>query len=560
MTNIRKLLRISLIESKTMFKSVWSLIYFLPIIVMTYLTLSRFWKQIWNDNASAWINQNGYITVYMSVVLLIMGVFAAHKDNDIMEQILMPVSKNLSKLIGLLIFSLTALLIPVILIVGINFVRPVSPTLFLNHFFYVFLQWFLEIFFFASIGFSLGIFIRNKIAYYFTIVPAVLFSMFLAMIIYRYMWWIYYKVPLYIFDLLNTNVNNPAVHKSLSSGFSFNAYNSLDMLFIFLLPLVFICFALLKDNFIKRVRNNKAILYISLVFTALLCLNIFLSKLAQPIITVCDDYYRNVSVETVPEDKAFTAESIKMNVNLKEKFSNDAILNLKCEESSNSLTLKLDTTSFNIDSLKIDGKKVAYKINECLIYPQFNFEKDKNYNIEFIYHGRINYADLFGSRAVYVDNKCSYIPEVYDWYPQLQNGKDNKIQFDLKVKTDNKLVSNLSKELKTPQNGEVSLSGSKNYIFISTGYYTDCKADGINVIVPEEVALSNDFTEIVADCKNTNINDVLYTNDNDLYQVDDKSIRPAKDVIEKGGIVVIPASGLGSSACYSFDDIYLITE
>lgn len=560
MTYIKKLLRISLIEAKTMFRSVWSIIYFVPIIVMTYLTLNSFWKQLWNDNAGSWINQNGYITVYMSVILLIIGVYSAHQDNDIMEQILMPVSKNISKLIGLLIFSQASLLIPIIVIVGINFIRPVSLSLLLNHCFYVLLQWFLEIFFFSSIGFSLGIFIKNKIAYYFTIIPAVLFSMFLSMIFYRYIWWIYYKVPLYIFDLFNTNVNNPAVHKSLSSGFSFNTYYSLDMMFIFLLALVIICFALFKNNIFKRVRNNKALLSISLVITALLCLNIIFSKFTQPIMNTCDDYYQNVSAETVPENKALIVKSIKMNVNLKEKFTNDAILKLKCEETSDSLALKLDTTSFKIDDLKINGKKTDYNINGCHIYSKFKFEKGKNYNVECIYHGRVNYADESGVRSIFVDNTCSYIPEVYDWYPQLVNGKVYPIEFDLKIKTDNKLVSNLSKELKTPQNGEVSLSGKKNYIFISTGYYTNCKLDGINVIVPEEVAVSKDLTKIVSDCEKQKINEVFYTDDNDLYQVNNKTLRPAKEVLDEGGLVVIPASGLGSKACYSFDNIYLITE
>lgn len=163
MITYKNIIKVSLTEAKILYKSFWSLIYFAPIIAMSYLTFNAFFHSTGGDNVGTWVNQYSYITVYMSFALLIIGVFMAHQKNDIIDSVLMPVSKNIGKFLGLLLFASSALIIPVIVVIILNCLRPVGPSLFLNYFLYIIFHWFLQIFFSLPWGFQSDCFSNIKL-------------------------------------------------------------------------------------------------------------------------------------------------------------------------------------------------------------------------------------------------------------------------------------------------------------------------------------------------------------------------------------------------------------
>lgn len=182
----------------------------------------------------------------------------------------------------------------------------------------------------------------------------------------------------------------------------------------------------------------------------------------------------------VNENKNWNVESYHMDVDLKSNFHNKCTIKLETQllDDNQIIKLKLDSC-FHINEILVNGIKTSYKRDNDWLSIQ---TKDKLITLEIDYQGKINYADGLLQKTVFCEDFASYLPEIFAWYPRLQNNQEN-ILFTLNVNSSNPVVSNIKRE--SNSNNKTLFSGKTKDVFLFSGFIESVSYQDKIFIVPQ---------------------------------------------------------------------------
>ena len=179
-------------------------------------------------------------------------------------------------------------------------------------------------------------------------------------------------------------------------------------------------------------------------------------------------------------ESSYTVQHYALKVDLNHGLQAAATLQLT-NIKTNRLQLKLDE-SLTLRSVCINQTETSFQREKDWVI--INLEQPaNNASITFLYDGFPNYGDSLRGRSVFVDRTSCYLPECFAWYPQDPEA-GYKTVFDLTVKTNNKLVTNLNGN-QLFEGSELNCKGMAKQLYVVTGFLGQVKYKNISIIAYE---------------------------------------------------------------------------
>ena len=212
------------------------------------------------------------------------------------------------------------------------------------------------------------------------------------------------------------------------------------------------------------------------------------------------DYEKNESNYNITDSiKNIEIIDYDMNINLKNGFKNEVILNIRNKKNDNdNIDLILDN-EFNIYEVYVDGKKAAYSHKNDILSIRLDEELLENEKIKvgINYKGNIYTTDIFGNYRYIANYKNIMLPmDTLAWYPKVLS--DNKISFELQINSYNKVYSNLNHikdNIYTGKANDISLYSSSTYNE-SKNIYSD-----ILVVAPKNIDINYILESVLKESK-----------------------------------------------------------
>ena len=408
-------------------------------------------------------NNLSYMDYVMFALLFCFAMFHAQKKTTLENVCFVPRYKSLVyKFLSLILISLWLCVLPALFVIINGIIENTGIGYILLCLLYVLIRWLMIIFVAQSLGFVTGCLISGVYAYLFAIPFTILFTNLnenIFSILFKYDYENIYKFS-YFFSVMRSFVNGvdieyrgPVVNAELIAKF-------FSCLLVAAAAIFFI--KMISDRKIKIVSVFMFVLSMSAL--GVMCavyLNLFPVRYEDTEKLYILDY----------KQQPYEITSYSGDINLKEWSDYSISVGIKKTGEADGLTLRLDQ-SMKIKSLDIDGKDVDYKRFGDILEIDCNKEE---FTLNLSCGGRISYVNNVNSTNIYTSYISCALPPEFAFLPKIDGDKSKK-QYDLSVKSNNTLISNLDFN---KENGVYKLSGSSQNMCLFSGFLTQTEIDGI---------------------------------------------------------------------------------
>ncbi|WP_286149766.1 hypothetical protein [Romboutsia ilealis] len=458
-------------------------IFFIPLLLWLSYKSNLMWTNIimYNYSFNAFFNVLSEITFYISIYTILVSYYYISKykeDLIIIENNTFNLFLGIS--LGIFKFFLMSCIIPIIYIFIYTIKMKSLSIIDIFHFCYmIFFEWiipFLALSFFIS---YICIYVNSK----FWKKIYIIILLFISSTTILQLIWINSQLGInkFINELIKSlNIYNDFAYSRYSEVFGriISLNYLLDKIIIIITILFVITCAYI--NKLSQPKLKKLISFFIFIFI-FLSLNILNANLV--------DYEKNESNYNITDSiKNIEIIDYDMNINLKNGFKNEVILNIRNKKNDNdNIDLILDN-EFNIYEVYVDGKKAAYSHKNDILSIRLDEELLENEKIKvgINYKGNIYTTDIFGNYRYIANYKNIMLPmDTLAWYPKVLS--DNKISFELQINSYNKVYSNLNHikdNIYTGKANDISLYSSSTYNE-SKNIYSD-----ILVVAPKNIDIN----------------------------------------------------------------------
>ena len=546
------------LQLKQWFRSAWFWILWIP------LSLIGVWLLVYyKGNLRAFAMEGYLLQTYFGVVVALLGVSSGHRISDFERSLMASKYIWLSSTCSLLLFFMFSFIIPGLLMVASCFLSPVPVSLASNFLIAWLSNWFLEALFLSTAGLFLGVVWSGKVAY------LVAFGLAFWACPFAHSSLSSRPVPWsdQMHNLWNMVYDDPNQYRFFSPGYSFGAEFWWNIAFyVFLSLTIFLLLLVLKGEIKKR-----GWMYLYLTATVCVCVGGAVGYMGQtPQQLFCWDVSQSEQLlawKKSTEIQEVDSLSYEMDINLQEDFSNTCVMAInwkKDQDFPTEMVLFLDRC-FSVDSCKIDGKDVTFTREMDKIILPLSDQANGKITVELAYHGGVNYVDDgLGSPVAFVQNQSAYLPELFAWYPRVSCG-DLTANYQLTIKADNRICSNLTGHEALPRQKEYQLQGVATDVYLFSGFITTMELDGYKITLPEIDRFANgleaDLTEWLQSRRNRAENGEL--SQNELLWADPVMGSDPLTVEEWNqldAIVFLPFTYDLVGQSYVFDGGYLVCE
>ncbi len=414
-------------------------------------------------NYSLILSQSGYIIIILFILCFISAVYFSHNKTVLEQSCLTPVHiVYKSKFAAVLISFMTFCIIPVCFFLVLEIIEKNGILFFSLTILYMVIYLIGIISVATTLGFLTGYIVRPFYAYIFSIPFAVIFSILFQNTIFKIFG--YYKdISFRIYHMITMNSFFGEGVEVEYRGPNLNILFLIKFLMTMVVALLlcFILFQVLRG----KVRTFSAV---GTVF----CVAAYIG-LAAAFWKYHPVRYNDLEKLYILDYKQqpYEITSYSGDINLKEWSDYSISVGIKKTGEADGLTLRLDQ-SMKIKSLDIDGKDVDYKRFGDILEIDCNKEE---FTLNLSCGGRISYVNELHSVNIYTTNTSCALPPEFAFLPKIDGDKSKK-QYDLSVKSNNTLISNLDFN---KENGVYKLSGNSQNMCLFSGFLTQTEIDGI---------------------------------------------------------------------------------
>lgn len=469
-------------------------IFFIPLLLWLSYKSNLMWTNIimYNYSFNAFFNVLSEITLYISIYTILVSYYYISKykeDLIIIENNTFNLFLGIS--LGIFKFFLMSCIIPIIYIFIYTIKMKSLSISDIFHFCYmIFFEWiipFLALSFFIS---YICIYINSK----FWKKIYIIILLFISSTTILQLIWINSQLGInkFINELIKSlNIYNDFAYSRYSEVFGriISLNYLLDKIIIIITILFVITCAYINKLSQPKLKKLISFFIFILIFVSLNILNANLV-----------DYEKNESNYNITDSiKNIEIIDYDMNINLKNGFKNEVILNIRNKKNDNdNIDLILDN-EFNIYEVYVDGKKAAYSHKNDILSIRLDEELLENEKIKvgINYKGNIYTTDIFGNYRYIANYKNIMLPmDTLAWYPKVLS--DNKISFELQINSYNKVYSNLNHikdNIYTGKANDISLYSSSTYNE-SKNIYSD-----ILVVAPKNIDINYILESVLKESK-----------------------------------------------------------
>lgn len=414
-------------------------------------------------NYFAMVGNPVYLEVIIFIISFTAAVFFAHKKCTLEKMCFLSETKVfISKLVSVAVsFSMLALL-SIAYMAVMSIIGRYALKYFLLCSFYVVLKYISIVLPAVILGFIIGYIIQQFYAYIFSIPFAYMFSVLFKETIFK-LFGYYTDLSYKIYHFISMNgLYDEGIEVEYRGP-------KLDILFfIKLLMILAVCAAMV---FIFKQILDGRLQILSLTGTAL-CMMLYagfgvLFFKYYPV--KYDDLQKLYILDC--EKQPYEITSYSGDISLKEWSHYDISVGVRKTGEADSLALRLDE-SMEIKSLDIDGKSATYRREGDILTLSCS---DNEFTINISCRGRISYVNNLNSTNIYTSNTSCALPPDFAFLPKIDGDKSKK-QYDLNVKSQNTLISNLDFR---KEKGVYRLTGSSQNACFFSGFLTQTEKNGV---------------------------------------------------------------------------------
>lgn len=484
-------MRIFLQELKLLFRSLWCLLLYLPILLLTVLLFFF----IADTSASTFMNHTGYLLLYLCVFSPVLGVYVAQEIHELEMSMSAPSQVLFCKFMACLLFCTSAILFPFTIIFAICLIGALPLGLVVNYIVFLFVSWITTSFFFICLGFFIGRVLKKRKAYPLTLLVSIITSPFLQNFIVEIFYDArFYPLPVALLNLLNIPFDEPYYTKYISYGMKLDANFYLSQLFYLILGLVLLCGVFLILPTLKKKAHMTGVISGGVIILCLVCFGVYQTS---PIIyDFRQDYETRTFADKIdvlmqtPFVDNISVVAYKMDVHLRSAFENNCtviVQNNGLTQYQDDLVFKLDE-SLQVSKVLLDGAELSFsREGNRLALHQIDLSPRQTGEIQLSYHGHIRVTDLLHNDTIVCSDNGAYLPELFAWYPKLNTAPALKT-FQVTVQAKHALASNLSNHQALKGEDTYYLEGTKEDIYLFSGYIDTIEVNGLPVTLPIEYA------------------------------------------------------------------------
>lgn len=462
--------------------SPWFYILFVPVLALSVLLYLD------KDNVSQFVYLIPIINVYLTVFISVFSVYAVQSIKEIEWSVKSRACVLFKTIVSANIFCLSSLVVPVIFIAFGCIQKGVPFEIGLNYILFTVFFTAAQIFFLSALGFFLGSFIKNRVAYVAAVLLSAVFTPFVQLFFLDDRKNYHNDTLRAFFDLINLSLDDPSRIKYVGYGMPINIENILSWIITILcgLFLILILFAAKRCFKIKGMAV-LGVLSLLTVFSAVGCTELYFN--ASPVLL---DYSFSSDTPPAKVDTAhiYSDDSspviTRYNMNL---YTGTVVKNV-CEfelniNNNSAVKLRLDEC-FKIRSLTINGENADYSRDGDYFTVSLN-PVDEKAVIKAEYSGRMNYTDLLGNKVDVCDINGGFLSEMFAWYPKLLSSENvgQSKDFTIEINAVNRFVTNLDGYTVHPS-GKQTVSGKKRDILFYLGYIGEIEYADSKLVIPLE--------------------------------------------------------------------------
>lgn len=497
-------MRVLVINLKRLFISAWSIIMFLFCMVMEVY----YFVGICGGNVGIFVNNSSYnFNIFLQCLVSIVSIFAIHSIKEAEYGLLRRQKLFIAKYLSVVIFSLSSMLVPAVLVVIGGVINSISPVVLANLFAGYLISSIAQVIFMAAVGVGVACLIKNKAAYIVSLAAGFVFSPFIQLYIRRHTAGIY-ESNVNLLNLFNTVYDEPFRIRYSAYGAPFNGETILSWIITLLAAAVIILLVLLLKRCYKLKGNviASAVAVCSVVLIAPLTFLYFNNCPVSAAYDVQSELDPRVESGEIPpelgdpptqvmpskidflnvydDETSPLVRSYKMELRTGNTVKNKCVIGVDPNGNDN-VKFKLDEC-FEIEELLVNGAAANYDRNCCELVIK-DIANNEEATISVKYSGRMNYVDGLDNKTDFCDISGGYLSSFFAWYPKLLSSKnmDAEKEFEITVDACNSFVTNLD-SFSLHKKGRNTITGKKKDVLLYIGYISSLELDGRTVILPTE--------------------------------------------------------------------------
>lgn len=505
------------INLKRLFLSVWTIILSVFCVVMNLY----YFIGTSGGNVGAFVQDSFNFNIFLQIFVSVVSVYMLHSTGEAEYGFLNRYKLFVVKYLSTIIYSLSSVAVPAILIVIGGVISSISPPVLLNHFLYYLASTAVQIIFTAALSIGVACIIKNKAAYIVSLAVSQIFSPFVQIYIRREQ----EMVNQDTFSLLNIVYDEPYRIRYSGYGAPFNSETILSWIITVLAALVIIALVLL----LKRCYKFKGSIIAS---TIAVCAAVSIAPLTSLYFADCPveaayniqgeldprvesgeippelgnpptkvmpakiDFLNVYESETSPLVRAY-----KMELHTGNTVKNNCTIVVD-SNGNDSVEFKLDEC-FKIEELLVNGVVTNYERNGSKLVIK-DIANDKESTISIKYSGRMNYVDALENKTDFCDLTGGYFSPFFAWYPKVLSSKNTESEKDFEITVDacNTFVTNID-DFTLHAKGRNTVTGKQKDALLYIGYISHIEHYGRTVVLPTEFKNNkNSLSALSEDMKN----------------------------------------------------------
>lgn len=458
-------------------------------------------------NLYGWVGQFiGYefsFNIFLEIFSAVLTVYIVHSTTEAEYGLVDRGKIIIVKYLTAVIASLSYMPVIIIFLAIGGFWHSISALLLASYFLYYFCATFAQVVFTASFSLGIAYLIKNKFAYFVSLLISMLFMPFIQ----TYVRENTYDFDQSLFNLLNIVYDEKYRIRYSGFGMPFNSETILSWIITVIAGVVILLLILL----LKRGFKPKGSVVLSGV---MLCGAISIIPLLNRYFYNCPQIVRyswqasNADfneepppkvdiIHTYNDENSPLIKKYEMKLTTGNTVGNECVIYVDLR-GNDSVKFRLDER-FNIDKLLVDGNEATY--NRTGDYFEITDISDKvEAAVAVNYSGRINYVDALSNKTDFCDFNAGFLSDIFAWYPKILSEQNMALEKDfvISINSVNTFVTNLD-NAELHHAGLNTILGRKTDAFFYIGYIDSIDYKGKRIILPLEYRNKKTALNLIAE-------------------------------------------------------------
>ena len=397
-----KLLKVNL---KILYKSIWFIIQFCAATAISLLLLF-----VGDSNGHSGMYAYDCLTVniFLGVLIPVISVYAVQITDEIEYSLVGRARLIITKYTAVNIFVISSETVPLFLLTILSVVKGVAANLILQYIFCIICVTVSQCLFLSAVSFAFALMIKNKNAYFVSILTTFIFSPFIRDIANNYNGMIHnlpFADTIYaLYDLICLSYDDMHRFKYMAYGMTLNIEALLSWIIAILSALFILMIVLLLSKCFKKTKKKKIYAILSGIAILSLCtVNVFMYFSYSPVEYIYDNLEQSPSkidiIDVYNEDYKTNSAIVKeydMDLKTGTIVCNKCKMKVDTNETER-LRLKLDEC-FNINCVLLNNETINFERDNDSFY--INVPANSTVDVEIEYSGRMNTVDFCATRWI----------------------------------------------------------------------------------------------------------------------------------------------------------------